>query len=175
MKKETLERHKLVIDEWFVNGFNGTQAYKKLYPECTDDSARSNFIRMLANDSVQAYKEECMERAASVSKLSHLEVLEYLKTWMFADITETINLTPQQVKELPIQIRRLITQFKHTKRSFAEGTMIEDVVELKFVSKEKALDLITKHIGFFEEDNKQTMQPIIKVLSLGTGKNPNDE
>jgi hypothetical protein len=65
-----------------------------------------------------------------------------------------MELSASQVKELPIEIRRLVTKFKRTTRSIGES-ITEDVIELHFVSKEKAIELIAKHIGFFEKDNEQ--------------------
>ncbi len=33
MTDKTYKKYTLVIDQWFINGFNGVQAYKKIYPK----------------------------------------------------------------------------------------------------------------------------------------------
>jgi len=36
----------------------------------------------------------------------------------------------------------------------------EETIELQFVSKERAIDMINKHLGFYEIDNKQKTNEI---------------
>ena len=53
--EKTLNKYKLVIDEYFVNGFNGTKAYQKFYPESSDETADSNFRSILGNTRIESY------------------------------------------------------------------------------------------------------------------------
>lgn len=57
MKESTLEKHKRVIDEWFVNGGNGTEAYMKLYPKSSYAAADASFREILENPLIKEYKE----------------------------------------------------------------------------------------------------------------------
>ena len=75
-------------------------------------------------------------------------------------------LTADEIKQLPIAIRRLITKYKRTVTQTRAGDTIENV-ELQFVSKETAVDMINKHIGFYEKDNNQR-KPEIDVSKLGS-------
>lgn len=154
MKDSTFEKYKLVVDEWFVNGFNGTKAYQKFYPEADEETAEANFRKILGNTRVSEYKQKKQEEVKEIIGTSHLELLSYLQTWAYSDITDTINLTPSQVKELPIEIRRLITEYEHTKYTDDNGNTTEKM-KLKFVSKKDAIEMINKHVGFYEKDNKQ--------------------
>ena len=47
MKQSTIDKYKLVIDEWFVNGWNGTKAYLKYYPNSSDETAATEFYKIL--------------------------------------------------------------------------------------------------------------------------------
>ena len=154
IKDSTYKKYCLVIDEWFVNGFNGTKAYQSVYTESSSDSARTEFPKILAIPRVSEYKKKKQEEATEMLGTSHLEILNELKNWIYADITETIGLSASEVKKLPIEVRRLISSYKHTKKSIGEN-ITEEIIELKFISKEKALEIITKHIGFFEKHNEQ--------------------
>ena len=56
MSDEAIDKHKLVIDEWSINGFKRIEAYRTQYPDVTDGSASVGFIRMLKNVKLQGYK-----------------------------------------------------------------------------------------------------------------------
>lgn len=91
------------------------------------------------------------------------EVLQELQRWAFGDFTEVMHMRIEDIKKLPLEIRRLITGFKSTISSQSGGEtgesgdarVINETVEIKFVDKQKAIDMIAKHIGFYEKDNTQ--------------------
>ena len=90
-------------------------------------------------------------------------VLRELINWAYVDVTRFISLTPNEIKELPEDIKRCIQSFKHTKRSYEtrEGVGVTDeVIEIKLIDKTKAIEMINKHIGFYAVDNKQKAQTI---------------
>lgn len=163
MEDKTIEKYKLVIDEWFINGWNGTKAYQSFYPDSNKDVSAVEFNRILRIPKIEDYVAEKKKNALESLKTSHEVLLKELENWAYSDITETLMLSPEQVKELPIEIRRLITKFKSTTRSYLSGEDLikETVVELWFVSKEKAMEMIHKHVGFYEKDNSQkAIQPL---------------
>lgn len=55
MRDSTFEKYKLVVDEWFINGFNGMKAYQKNYPKTSKETAMVNFSRMLTYAKVADY------------------------------------------------------------------------------------------------------------------------
>lgn len=120
----------------------------------------------LDKPAVKEYLAKLKSKAAKKLEITHDQVLHQLKTWAESDITETMCLSADEIKELPIEIRRLITKFKRTVVTTKQGDTIE-TIELTFVSKEKAIDMINKHIGFYELDNKQK-KPEIDVSKLGS-------
>ena len=160
---KALDRYKLIIDEWFVNGFNGTKAYEKYYP----DVKRSGdaFFKLQRFPDIQNYIKQKKDKAQRVLKTKHDAILDELVRWAYSDITETILLTPKQVKKLPIEVRRLITKFKTTTKTFMvrDTPTKEVVIELHFVSKEKAMEMIQKHTGFYGKHNAQKTQETTTV------------
>ena len=166
LTNKTIAKYKRVIDEWFVNGFNGTQAYKKFYPNTTkDETATVNFSKMQALPELSSYLDEKHAEAAKIVQMDHQGILKELQNWVQSDITETISLTAEEIKELPVEVRRLITKYKVTDRDIysLKGDVIETIktVELHFVSKERAIDMINKHLGFYEVDNQQKASSIV--------------
>jgi len=148
-KKLTDKQERFCIE--YVIDFNATQAaIRSGYSEKTANEQSS---RLLVNVNIQNKIQELKSKAVEKLDITHTDLLRELKNWAYSDITETISLTPSEVKELPIEIRRLVTKYKHTKTNI-EGVETE-VIELHFVSKEKAIEMIAKHIGFYEIDNQQ--------------------
>lgn len=166
MTDKTFRKYCLVIDEWYVNGFNGTKAYQKYYPKSSDETSSVEFNKILKIPKIESYQKEKQEGAVQTLKTSHDQLLKELENWAYSDITETISLTPDQVKELPKDIRRLITRYKHTTKRMGteDAPIIEDVIELWFVSKERAMEMIHKHVGFYEKDNTQRTVPAINII-----------
>ncbi len=128
--------------------------------------------RLMTNPKVAARIKElkAIKRKIADKKFSinNETLLRELHNWAFSDITQALNLTIEQLKNMPEEFRRLINKYKHTQRKIRndKGKVVEtiDTIELTFVSKEKAIDMIARHIGFYEEDNKQ------KVADLFDGK-----
>ena len=141
--------------EEYVLDLNGTQAAKRAgYAE---SGARTEGARLLANANVMEYVAKLKEKASETLEISHQNLLKKLKNWLESDITVTLGLSREELKQLPLEVKQLITSYKHTSRTYQQGDtpVKEDYVEMKFVSKEKAMEMIAKHIGFFEKDNEQ--------------------
>ena len=174
LHKNTVVKYKRIIDEWFVNGFNGQEAYKKFYPRIKkDDTAAVNFSQIKALPEMKEYLRVKHEEAARIIEVTQEGILQELKNWIEADITETILLKPKQIKELPVKLRRLINKYiiRKNKNYDQKGNLLSETktIELQFVSKERAIDMINKHIGFYEKDNKQKASQIdYDNLSIGT-------
>ena len=168
MTDKTFQRYCLVIDEYFVNGFNGTEAYMKFYPKSKYAAADKNFRVIKEKPRVKEYIEAKQKDAQQILRTSHEALLQELENWAYSDITQTLMLTPEQLKELPPDVRRLITRYKHIKRNVrnSKGEIVEtiDTVEVWFVDKTKAIDMIHKHTGFYEKDNSQKAPPSFVVF-----------
>ena len=146
----------------YVIDLNATQASIRAgYSKSTAQQiGSSNLLKVVIHDRIKELQK------VSIKKLdtTHTDVLNQLKAWAYSDITETIELTAKEIKELPLGIRQLITKFKSTTKTWEGGK--EEVIELHFVSKEKAIEMIAKHIGFFEVDNKQKESNVVQSLVI---------
>ena len=155
--EEKLAKWKRIIDEWFINGFNGTQAYLKIVPSVKESTARIEFSKLLTNPNIQKYIQEKHKEARKLSGIEHRHIVSELVNYVFSDVTQMMCLTAEQMKQMPEDLRRLITGFKTVKRTHGKGKnkVVTEEVHLKFVSKERALDMLAKHTGFYGEHNYQ--------------------
>ncbi|MDT0646321.1 terminase small subunit [Zunongwangia sp. F260] len=147
--------------EEYVLDLNATQACIRAgYSEKTANRIGSENLSKL---DIQYYISELKEQISKKAEITHQETLERLKTWFESDITVLIGLSPEEVKALPLEVRQLIASYKHVSKTYSEEgrPVTEETIDVKFVSKERAADLISKHIGFYEKNNQQ--------------KNPNPE
>ena len=140
----TLAKYKKVVDEWFINKFNGAAAYRSFYPTIKNEqTATVNFSKIQSLPEIKAYINKKHKEASRIVQATHEGILNELKNWIQSDITETISLSPEEIKALPIEVRRLITKYKTRLKHFydKDGNLLntEETIELHFVSKEKAL------------------------------------
>ena len=149
----------------YVIDFNKTQAAIRAgYSEKTAQQIGSTLLLKVV---VQERIKELQQVSIEKLDITHTDVLTQLKNWAYSDITETIELSAKEIKELPLEVRQLITKYKRTTKTFEGNT--EEIIELHFVSKEKAIEMIAKHIGFFEVDNAQKKAEVtVDLGSLST-------
>ena len=161
---KTILKYKTVVDEWFLCDFKVVEAYKKVYPNVKDSTAMVNFSSIQKIPEIKEYIKEKREGIAKVVNVTHAGILRELQNFLELDVTETIGLTKEEIKMLPIEIRRTITSHKSRCKRFydKDGKLLhtEEVIELRFISKERVLEMINKHIGFYEADNQQKVVQI---------------
>ena len=165
------DKQEMFCKEYLID-LNATQAairagYSK---KTANEQGSQNLVKL----SIQNRIAELKEQRAKRIEIDSDGVLKELKNWAEGDYTELMLLTAKEIKELAPEIRRLITGFKRVTRRIP-GTDEEEIqIEVKFIDKIKAMEMISKHIGFYEKDNSQSnKQPII--ISLGEGTKPNED
>ena len=154
--------------EYLVD-LNATQAAIRAgYSEKTANRIASE---MLSKLDIQQKIQELKDKRSNRIEMDADGVLKELKNWVEGDYTDLMMLTAKQIKELSPEIRRLITGFKRTTRRIP-GTDEEEIqIEIKFIDKQKAMEMIARHIGFYEKDNEQgKTEPV--VINLGPGAKP---
>ena len=162
---DTLEKYKKVIDEWFINGFNGAKAYREIYPKTSQTASAVSFNKIKELKEVIEYVDFKHEEARKAAQTSHEGMLERLRDIICLDGTCTLGLTVKEIKELPLEIRQNIKKVRHSKTNKKVArtktvTLVHETIEVEFVSKERAIDAINRHIGFYEKDNKQRIATI---------------
>lgn len=161
------------VQEKFCQQFmidnNGTQA--AIRSGYSKNGASVQASRLLSNTNIQNYISHLRQIATQKLGTTHEQMLAELRNFAYSDITATMCMGLEQIKELPPEIRRMVVSYKSKTRLLQSKSdqhgntvqMVEETFELKFVDKTKVIDMINRHIGFYELDNQQQNQTIIVI------------
>lgn len=164
------EKQKIFADEYLID-LNATRAYRKAYPSVKrDETAAQAGSRMLRNVKVAAYIQERMQERQKRTEITQDRVLQELAAIAFAKATDYAEVTDECVKikdtkDLDEQQIRAIAGIKEGKFG----------IELKLNDKEKALELLGRHLGMFKdrvevsglEEEKKKLGDILEQLRGG--------
>lgn len=139
------DRQLLFCMEYIKCKFNGTEAAKKA--GYSEDTAMEQASRLLSNvkvrEKVEKYKADLGLRIGIDAEY----LANTLLRWVESDITQTFECSPDELKALPLEVRRLITSYESTTRVTPEMES-QTTVKLKFVSKEKAMEMLKQLLGY---------------------------
>ena len=163
-------KQKIFADEYLID-LNATRAYKVAYPHVKNDkTAAAAAARLLRNVKVQKYIEERMQDRQKRTEITQDRVLQELAAIAFARTTDFVQIVNDRViltdtsKLSEIQIRAIA--------GIKEG---KNGIELKLNDKEKALELLGRHLGMFKdrvevsglEDEKKKLDDILQQMRGG--------
>lgn len=146
-----------IIDEYFINGFNGYKAVQAVRKN-SEVAAKSMFNSILKDKDNRDYIANKRIQLRKRTEVQNENILRELLNWAYVDISDFIGLSKEDVKALPMDVKRCIQSFKTTKRTYVDRggeERKEEVIEIKLIDKAKAMEMINKHIGFYEKDNRQ--------------------
>lgn len=134
----------------YIKDLNATQAAIRAgYSKKTAEVIGSeNLIKPKVKERIQELKDKRVQR----TKIDADYMTKTLQSWLEVDVTQLLSLTVEQIKSLPLEVRKMVQAAKPTNIKTEDGQVLYDI---KFVSKEKAAEMLSKHIGYFEKDNEQ--------------------
>lgn len=161
------KKQKIFADEYLID-LNATRAYKVAYPSVKkDETAAQAGSRMLRNVKVAEYIQERMEERQKRTEITQDRVLEELAAIAFARATDFAEIKDDRViiKDTAGLTERQIKAIAGIK----EGKF---GIELKLNDKEKALELLGRHLGMFKdrvevsglEEEKKKLGDILEQL-----------
>ena len=139
-------KQKIFADEYLID-LNATRAYKTAYPKTKKDATAAQAgSRMLRNVKVEAYIEKRMKDREQRTEITQDRVLKELAKIGFSNITDFVTIEGPYVKvkqtaEMPRDKLGVIAGIK-------EGA---NGIEIKLNDKEKALELLGRHLGMFRD------------------------
>lgn len=159
-------RQERFVQEYMID-LNGTKA--AIRAGYSEKGASVRGSDLLANINIQTLISKKRQEAEQKLGTSHQQMLAELENFAYSDITQTMCLTLDAIKELPPEIRRMVVSYKARTRLLQSKTdeygqvtqLVEETFELKFVDKVKVLEMIGKHTGFFDVDNTPKNQTIV--------------
>lgn len=168
--KQITDRDKLIIDN-YLETFNKSRSVMDVMPELKHQSQANHlFTAIWDKKEVQKYvKERRNYLTTQRPGLTVYEVSQELQNQAYNDVTEVLGCkTEEELRELPASTRRLIQDYKITKRTEVDRAGNEIIVEeftFKFVNKLDALKEYNKITGMYAIDNQQK-QPIFDASKL---------
>ena len=164
------KKQKIFADEYLID-LNATRAYKVAYPAVKrDETAAQAGSRMLRNVKVAAYIQKRMEERQKRTEITQDRVLEELAAIAFARATDYA-----EIKGECVRIKDTDTLDEQQIRAIAGIKEGKYGIELKLNDKEKALELLGRHLGMFKdklevsglEEEKKKLGDILEQLRVG--------
>lgn len=129
MKDSTYKKYCLVVDEWFVNGFNGTQAYLKFYVDSSYEAANQSFQDILQIPIMQEYKETKQSNKSNELDITLSSQLKILSDMIAEkDIRHT-----DKIAALKEQNKLLALYQEHNEQK--KGSIITEKISIQFKKK----------------------------------------
>lgn len=164
------DAQKRFCDEYLID-LNATRAYKVAYSRCKkDETANVNGSKLLRNTKVQEYISERMKEREQRTEITQDMVIKELANIAFFNIKNIYNNngTLKTVKDIDEETIRAISSVKVLQKAGAMKINInmegqdnevpiehiqEQTIEFKTNDKVKALELLGKHLGIFNDIN----------------------
>lgn len=140
------EKQKIFADEYLID-LNATRAYRKAYPSVKkDETAAQAGSRMLRNVKVAEYIAERMQARQERTEITQDRVLEELAAIAFARATDYA-----EVKDDQVFIKDTAGLSGNQIKAVAVIKQGKFGIEVKLNDKEKALELLGRHLGMFKD------------------------
>ncbi len=155
---ELTEKQKKFCRE-YIYDWNATRSYLAAYPDVRkDETARAAASRLLTNVNVRAYIEEIQKNLEQMAGISRMKVLQEHMKLAFSSIAhlhdtwikrkEFEELSDDQkacIAEIDTKIK---TEWEYDPDTKEKGPISVEYVRIKLFDKQKALDAITKMLGY---------------------------
>ena len=164
------EKQKIFADEYLID-LNAMRAYRVAYPSVKkDEVAAAAAARLLKNVKVAVYIQKRMEERQKRTEITQDRVLEELAAIAFARATDYA-----EVKGECVRIKDTDALAEQQIRAIAGIKEGKYGIELKLNDKEKALELLGRHLGMFKdklevsglEEEKKKLGDILEQLRGG--------
>ena len=143
------EKQKIFADEYLID-LNATRAYRMAYPSVKkDETAKSAGSRMLTNVNVAKYISERMQERMQRTEVTQDMVVKELAAIAFARATDYA-----EVKGGTVRIKDTDALSDRQIRAIAGIKEGANGIEIKLNDKEKALELLGRHLGMWNDKIK---------------------
>lgn len=154
---EATDVEKAFIDGYLTNGFNQVQAVLKAKPGISYQSAKTWGSEAMNRERVKLYLKKRQAILKQETNVDQVHILRELLSFAYSDVTAFIGLSHEELRELPPDIKRCIASIETNEKTYlnSDRKLVKEVsTKVKLVDKLKAIDMISKHINFYDADNK---------------------
>lgn len=140
------EKQKIFADEYLID-LNATRAYRVAYPSVKkDETAAQAGSRMLRNVKVAAYISERMQQRQKRTEVTQDRVIEELAAIAFSKAVDYA-----EVRDGRVIIKNTVELSEKQVRAIAGIKEGANGIEIKLNDKEKALELLGRHLGMWND------------------------
>ena len=140
------KKQKLFADEYLID-LNATRAYRVAYPSVKkDETARANGSRMLTNANVARYISERMQERQQRTEITQDMVVKELAAIGFSKATDYVT-----IRGGTVCIKDTDALTEDQIRAIAGIKEGANGIEIKLNDKEKALELLGRHLGMWND------------------------
>lgn len=150
------DAQKRFCDEYLID-LNATRAYKVAYSRCKkDETANVNGSKLLRNTKVQEYIAERMKEREQRTEITQDMVIKELAKIAFLDIRKlyTENGQLKNIADIDSETAGAISSLETLEEYEGYGDdreKIGDTQKVKLLDKTKALELLGRHLGIFND------------------------
>jgi phage terminase small subunit len=151
--KNKLTNKEVLFCDHYLKDFNGTQAYKKAYPNCHSDvAAAAQAYRVLRKPQIDRYLQERKLQILNDIGVSKESVLVEMARLGFSNISDYLSFGPDGVT---LKDSSGMTREKLAAIAEASETTTKDggTIRFKMHDKKGALDSLGEHVGLFQKKN----------------------
>ena len=164
MSVKLTDKQEMFCKEYMID-LNATQA--AIRAGYSEKTANEIGCQNLAKLNIQEYISILKNKRSEKLEIKSDDVLKELKNWAFGDFTDVMQLSFEEIKELPIELRRLITGFE---KVTTQGQYASEKIKVTFVDKKAAMDMIAKHMSFFAPEEKILKTEITEPVKISFTK-----
>ena len=148
------EKQKIFADEYLID-LNATRAYRVAYPSVKkDEAAAVNGSKLLRNTKVQEYISERMKERQQRTEVTQDMVIKELAAIAFARVTDYVEIRSNGLSCSTVIIKPTTDSSDQQVRAIAGIKEGANGIEIKMNDKEKALELLGRHLGMWNDKIK---------------------
>lgn len=158
-EKEELTKKERLFCEFYIEKFNGADSARRA--GYSAKSAKEIASENLTKPHIQAYIKEIQKDLSKIAGISRLRVLREWENIAFSSIAHMHNswVDRKEFEELTAEQKACISEIK------TKPTMFGEEILIKLYSKEKALENITKMLGFNEAEKHEITERFTIIKS----------
>lgn len=144
------EKQKIFADEYLID-LNATRAYREAYPNVKkDDTAAVNGSKLLRNTKVAKYIQERMQERQQRTEVTQDRVVQELAAIAFAKVTDYVTIKSNG-PVAAVMVKSTDDLSDEQVRAIAGIKEGANGIEIKLNDKEKALELLGRHLGMWND------------------------
>jgi phage terminase small subunit len=155
-KLKNLKHEKFILE--YCIDLNASRAYKAVYGDVK--GADANASRLIKTDKVQKRLRELQEKKEAKAEIKSFDVIKEIERIASARMVDVFHLddgflTIRNLSDIPEECQSAIESIESISLGGDKGV----VMKIKFHSKIKALELLARHFGMFNDNLNITAKP----------------